>query len=167
MDCAREESKLSLRAEGPPVPRSRDRAPTVDRVIVLGLLAGAWWALLATELVEAEVYQRDAAMHAGPDWDVRTPLSERSPWRDAFVPAPYPRALRQARGVGRRRSLDLTRYFQAHGEMAPPSGLYGIGTTTAAAVGEVLGRLEVTTMDAGGRDPEDPFQASGASPADG
>ena len=116
--------------------RAQPRA--VDRVIVLGLLAGAWWALFITEAVESQLYQRDARSLEGPDWDARAPGSGASPLGYESVPAPYPRLLRQARGVGRRRSLDLTRYFQVHGAKAPPEGLYGVGKTTAAAVTAVL-----------------------------
>lgn len=107
-------------------------------MIVLGLLAGAWWALFAAELFDARRYRLDAAGLSGPDWDVRAEAASSL----ISSPAPYARALRQAKGVGRRRSQDLTRYFQVYGADAPPDGVRGIGATTAAAVLGVLQALE-------------------------
>ncbi len=130
--------------------------PAADRVIVLGLLAGAWCALLVTEAVEGQLYRSDAASLVGPDWDARAPALGAMPWGTEAAPAPYPRALRQARGVGRRRSMDLTRYFQSQGRDAPPDGLYGVGETTAAAVASVLGRLDASFSRQDRTDPEDP-----------
>ena len=125
-------------------------------MIVLGLLAGAWWGLLVTEAAESRLFRSDASSLTGPDWDARAPGLTATPWGSEIAPEPYPRALRQARGVGRRRSMDLARYFQEYGREAPPNRLYGVGETTAAAVAGVLRRLDPTISRMDRADPEDP-----------
>lgn len=96
---------------------------------VLPLLAG-WW-LGATAAEVAEVHElRAAAARPGP-W----PRVERL---GALPALPYPRALRAARGVGRRRSVDLARYLWDHGPDAAIEALSGFGPKTAAAAREVL-----------------------------
>jgi hypothetical protein len=162
---------MGMASHGEKETRGR-QTPRPDRVIVLGLLAGAWWALLVGERLDAHVYRSDAALLAGPDWDPRERRGTPSPWSGEWAPPPYPRALRQAKGVGRRRSVDLTHYFQVHGRGAPPEGLYGIGETTAAAVNEVLFGLPSGHRGPGHGDPSvsiepNPPKLVGASQVDG
>ena len=54
---------------------------------------------------------------------------------------PYPRALRAAPGIGRRRSIDISRFVQRHGLDADLESLRGVGETTARAARDVLARF--------------------------
>ncbi|WP_145195183.1 hypothetical protein [Planctomycetes bacterium Poly30] len=119
----------------------------MDRVIVLALLAGGWWALFLGELVDGARHRRALDGLSAPDWDIRATAfspAERSLFEGlapGLPPEPYPRALRQARGIGRKRALDLARYYQRAGPRAPADALHGIGSTTARAAAEAVSKL--------------------------
>lgn len=123
---------------------SSQGAGPVDRVIVLAVMAGAWWALWLGEWLSSEEHRRALARLDGPDWDVRATLAPGPTGPMGEPPEPYPRALRQAKGIGRMRALDLARFYQLAGPKAPADALHGVGSTTARAAAEVVSNLMST-----------------------
>ncbi|MFT6108422.1 MAG: hypothetical protein ACJA2W_001334 [Planctomycetota bacterium] len=126
--------------------------------VVLAVMVGVWWSLLLLESFDARQHRLDLERLTGPDWDVRAYLESSFDAASAgsggeggvvrgwlpLAPAPYPRALRQARGVGRARALDLSRYFEREGADAPADALHGVGPVTARAAASVVAGLERT-----------------------
>ncbi len=130
----------------------------VDRWAVLAVLVGAWWAVWALECLEGAAHRRTLEGLAGPDWDIRYPgaaahsaahssAHSSGPASPSPPPEPYPRQLRQARGLGRARSLDLTRYYAQMGADAPADVLRGIGKSTALAARDAVERLRADYRD--------------------
>lgn len=101
-----------------PVP-SREYGPTaIVAAFLVGLVLGEW-------IVESSQLRRCDAFRTAEPVD----------------PMPYPRALRTAPGIGRRRSLDISRFVQEHGLGADLEVLPGVGETTAASARDVLARF--------------------------
>ena len=92
---------------------------------LLPALVGWWLATLVGEVAERREARTAASALASASRALPPPL-------------PHPRALRAARGSGRRRSGDLARFLWNGGPEAPIETLRGFGPTTAAAAREVL-----------------------------
>lgn len=90
-------------------------------------------------------------------WEATLGSSPRLPRAGAGA-LPHPRALRQADGVGPRRSLDLSRYLWREGADADLEALRGVGPRTAASARRVL-------SSSGGA--EVPFEEAESGPAGG
>jgi len=125
------------KADAPLVP---DSVAPPDPRAALALLLGWWLGMLAIEGGEALGSRSLLGGLTGPDWDIR---GMRAPGQKfSQAPLPYPRYLRGAPGVGRRRSLDLARYLASNGASAPPEAVPGVGEKTGAAVRAALVRFE-------------------------
>lgn len=118
------------------------RTVAVDRRPALALLVGIWWGLWAAGTMGSAAHRCELGRITGPDWDLHhgaflreSPVGEASRGSPP-EPEPYPRRLRQARGIGRTRSLDLTRYYAAEGAEAPADALRGVGEAMARAARE-------------------------------
>ncbi|MEM8709327.1 MAG: hypothetical protein AAGG01_00130 [Planctomycetota bacterium] len=119
------------------LPESPSTQPVEPFALAPFLLWVVGWSagILIGDLTEGLRVRRALQGLSGPDWDVRHALDGHG------APAAYPRWLRQARGVGRRRSVDLARYLWFEGPDAPPEGLPGIGQKTGASVRSALAEL--------------------------
>ena len=105
---------------------------------VLACLVGWWMGVILCTTLErcAGLPAAVARLESGPAPRVRAPAS---------APLlPYPRALRAARGVGRRRSVDLARFLWEKGPEAPIETLPGFGPKTAAAARSVIQHLAIS-----------------------
>lgn len=114
-----------------------ERAGQADRLLVVAAMVGAFWALFVDEALELRRSAAELSALAGPDWDVRGAAGSHVP----APPDPYPRALRQARGIGRTRALELARYYHREGVDAPADAVRGVGPATSAAAAEIVSRL--------------------------
>ncbi|MEM9380863.1 MAG: hypothetical protein AAGB93_12995 [Planctomycetota bacterium] len=107
---------------------------------LLAALVGWWGAALAGDVAERREAHALEALRAASASEEAPPApgggSTGTP-----PPLPYPRALRAARGIGRRRSVDLARFLWEHGPEAPIETLRGFGPTTASAARGVVEAL--------------------------
>ena len=102
---------------------------------VLACLVG-WWAgavLCAAQEQRLALPAAVARLDIGPAPRVRA--------LESIPVLPYPRALRAARGVGRRKSVDLARFLWEEGLEAPIDTLPGFGPKTTAAARSVVEAL--------------------------